>query len=641
MSSSFSSPPTEYPLTHIPPDRFRTSGYSSQLQGQNGNDTSYNSRGETHTPLFGSDGSARDSRNNGHVPADTRDKARFNRHLDDWWLWEMLSILVSLLSLIAVVVILKSYSGRPLPDWPESITLNALIAVITTIMTAAMMVSVPACISQLKWLWFREPRPVKDFDTFDAASRGPWGSFLLLFRLRAVPGLVTGGAIITILALGIAPFMQQIVSFPLTNVVFHDGHASAPRALSYDEGEDIHQIGGGLATGPSLETKAAIYRGLFTSPVVPLSPTCSTGNCTFPVFDSLAFCSTCKNVTGDVKRTYTKAKTRGGELFGWNLNLTYSLPGDVELKVPVIYEDEELTDLIYGSSMVSRTNVSATMSKDVLGISNPMLTLAILQFLWIDDEGYGANYLESMPMALECALYFCVQSYNTTVVNNNATTEIVSTWYNGTAPVQTLGYNGNSTLRPPKSDQPLDTSAPGGNNFTIPADTFETTLWYLNKTLSGTALSRYSEVNQGNDGVNDVLEAMNGHKNISSLMENLATAYTDRIREMYDGDYKAVSGDTMVQVPHVRVKWAWLTFPAALVAFSILLLLFTIIATVKARVPVWKDSSLAVLFHGLSGHETLTKPLGGLDKKSSMKESGKYQVIALGKDNGDNWRLLI
>lgn len=50
-----------------------------------------------------------------------------------------------------------------------------------------MISTVGAAISQSKWLWYRqsEPRRLQDLELFDQASRGPWGSLELLFRLRA------------------------------------------------------------------------------------------------------------------------------------------------------------------------------------------------------------------------------------------------------------------------------------------------------------------------------------------------------------------------------------------------------------------------------------------------------------------------
>lgn len=39
-------------------------------------------------------------------------------------------------------------------------------------------------ISELKWSWFQKSRYLKDLDTMDTASRGPWGSFLLLLGMK-------------------------------------------------------------------------------------------------------------------------------------------------------------------------------------------------------------------------------------------------------------------------------------------------------------------------------------------------------------------------------------------------------------------------------------------------------------------------
>ena len=47
------------------------------------------------------------------------------------------------------------------------------------------MIPVIECISQLKWLWFVDRyRILADFDVFDRASRGSWGSLQLLTLLR-------------------------------------------------------------------------------------------------------------------------------------------------------------------------------------------------------------------------------------------------------------------------------------------------------------------------------------------------------------------------------------------------------------------------------------------------------------------------
>jgi hypothetical protein len=133
-------------------------------------------------------------------------------YLHNWWLWEIISIFVSLICMACIVVVLLSYHNRPIPSLPAGLTFNALVSLLATLSKAAMLVTVASCISQLKWHWFSSTRKMRDFELFDQASRGPWGSFGLIARTRS-PWLVGLGAFITIMALGVEPFMQQIIFF--------------------------------------------------------------------------------------------------------------------------------------------------------------------------------------------------------------------------------------------------------------------------------------------------------------------------------------------------------------------------------------------------------------------------------------------
>ena len=67
----------------------------------------------------------------GNLPHEThRDRKSW---LWDWWLWEIAGIALSLSVTLAIVVILAMYDGHPLPKWPYSITLNAMVSVLATI----------------------------------------------------------------------------------------------------------------------------------------------------------------------------------------------------------------------------------------------------------------------------------------------------------------------------------------------------------------------------------------------------------------------------------------------------------------------------------------------------------------------------
>ena len=101
------------------------------------------------------------------------------------WTWEILGWLSSAAVLSVVVITLAKHENRPVSQWPLSITINALLSVFAEIGQLLLLFPLVNCISQLKWLWFtRSKRLLVDFEAFDEASRGPWGSFLVLLKAR-------------------------------------------------------------------------------------------------------------------------------------------------------------------------------------------------------------------------------------------------------------------------------------------------------------------------------------------------------------------------------------------------------------------------------------------------------------------------
>lgn len=559
-----------------------------------------------------------------------------NLFRSDWWLWEIIFTGVSVASLIAIIGILQAYNGQPLPNWPHFITLNAFLAIMSTIFKASMMVSVAACIGQLKWLWFRRPRRLRDIDTVDQASRGSWGSILLLFRLTSTQ-LVSIGALITILATAIDPFTQQIVSYPLRLVSTGEG-AVTSRAQSYDEGRYNLPVGSGVQDAPSIDTKASFYQGIFASDLQPLRPSCVTENCTFPSFDSLALCSKCENVTSEVKSSYEQGIGGLGHFSGWVLNMTYALPGDVAIDFNAIYGDKSMKDLRYGPAFLSVANISSNF----VGIKNPLLSLSTLQFKNVEAAGREGNYIKSPPEAHQCALYFCVQSYDVRIVKGTPSTKVVSSWYNETDPVLPLGDNEMDRIFHRATDQDtVAATAHSTEDFVVNNRTFETALWYFTKTLSGKTFTSLSEVSPDERAPNDVLAAMQNSVDVGVMINNLATSFTNRMRAMSSDKNSQVNGTAFISVPHVRVQWAWLSLPILLMVLSLAFLVATSLITKKSNIPVWKTSTLAVMFHGIndSARQSPERPHMNIELTSQMKSEGERRRVALAPNGNGEWKL--
>lgn len=132
-----------------------------------------------------------------------------------WWLLELLSVLVGIASIVALCALLKNRDGKAAPRTNVvagvDITLNTIVAILSTVGRATLLLAVSECISQLKWTWYlNKHRPLEDLDTFDNASRGAWGGLVLLWKIniRYVPfsGPPPGKRVLTVCTARLPPW---------------------------------------------------------------------------------------------------------------------------------------------------------------------------------------------------------------------------------------------------------------------------------------------------------------------------------------------------------------------------------------------------------------------------------------------------
>jgi hypothetical protein len=163
------------------------------------------------------------------------------------WRWEFVAAGFSLVCVIAVITLLAAYQEKPLSSWHfvYNITPNTLVALLSTLSRTALIVPVASCISQLKWIHLvNSPRSLRELQVFDDASRGPWGSLELIWRLHFKTKLATWGSIITILSLTMGPLSQQLLSYP-SRLHFEPSGATFYRSQIYDSGASRGVTGAG------------------------------------------------------------------------------------------------------------------------------------------------------------------------------------------------------------------------------------------------------------------------------------------------------------------------------------------------------------------------------------------------------------
>ncbi|RYF38680.1 MAG: DUF3176 domain-containing protein, partial [Cytophagaceae bacterium] len=128
--------------------------------------------------------------------------------------------------------------------------------------------------------------------TFDDATRGPWGATVLLCS-RSIRPLASLGAVITILALAYDPFLQQLVRYPIVRNTVPSDEAVTKKAISLDATSNFSRWDNARAA-------ASIDLDQFDH-----EPTCPTGNCTWPTFASLGYCSKCNETTAQTSLNCT------------------------------------------------------------------------------------------------------------------------------------------------------------------------------------------------------------------------------------------------------------------------------------------------------------------------------------------------
>ncbi|KAI3317041.1 hypothetical protein HD806DRAFT_551205 [Xylariaceae sp. AK1471] len=155
--------------------------------------------------------------------------------LNDGWTPEIASEVFSVVSLLAMIILLSRLEGRPLSTCTIAVSPNAVIAILSIASKALLIYALGQTISQLKWLHLiKKPDSLEVLQHYDDASRGPLGAVRMFWTVRSASLVAYLGCLTILLALAFEPFSQQLLHFDERVMTYPDLQSSVSFSTVYD-----------------------------------------------------------------------------------------------------------------------------------------------------------------------------------------------------------------------------------------------------------------------------------------------------------------------------------------------------------------------------------------------------------------------
>ncbi|KAF1978754.1 hypothetical protein BU23DRAFT_418875, partial [Bimuria novae-zelandiae CBS 107.79] len=559
------------------------------------------------------------------------------------WMLEIISWALSAACMAGIVIVLARYRDQRIPKWPLGLTLNAYISVLAKVASAALMLPVSEALGQLKWSWLHrgESKKMWDFEIFDNASRGPWGAFLLLIRTKGRT-LAAGLAAITLFALALDPFFQQVVEYPEHWRLQVEGKGQIPRALGYDpfQSDSVYQRQ--MQSVPVDQAMLALTEKFFydngSAPMnfgkgvraeVPLG--CSNSNCTWPEYETFGVHNECVDARDRLEFGCHYANLDWIQAPRLHLDLmldaTYPngtscgwwLKADTPLLMTGRDVDEDTEHS--GEVLLMRTQpLYDIYSREWMpgyvphlnNSRNPLAHVIIVSGL--DLEHVHNN---DTPIAHECIMSWAAKTVRSTYTEGGYIEEVTHAIVNSTVGpspwlTDTVYSANNSEIFYDYYylETPILVEGQHGlygvNNFTQLAivsmfdDMFPSAYTLINSTDMDDAMLRFKWWKTMNPHTRNMTFNAFLFDNVTTHLDLMVNAMTNLIRSA-STHTEMVHGDAFDLESFVDVRWWWLTLPLALLGFTGIFLVATIIRSSREqdRVGIYKTSAIATLMFGL------------------------------------------
>lgn len=415
--------------------------------------------------------------------------------------------------------------------------------------------------------------------------------------------------------------------------------------------------------------QASIYFGLLSpSPnsSAAVTASCRTGNCTFPhddgaAFSTLAICQSCKDISDtityntsggyDVRPAsipsgaridgyYSMFETRGNSkwfpddtMFSFEALMSTRVTNDTDpddfafacgMTLCLKTFGANVTDTVYQENEVSSEDLVWSYHAGYTLATNSTLRNGTWQSCMPTPQNTSTNTLRinTTSMALISQVKYGIEQSVSVEIDPREISAGASLWYPddcvwwyGSPPAKAISSHlvdlfNNKTLEPPYWSR--DPSSAQGD------------LWLVNLYRNGTA----------------------NMDTVNAYMNGLAWSMTGNMRQTSDDGtlLGTVQGQMQKVESCLTVRWVWLSLPASLLGleFAFLAAMMVFSRSAKHWRGDWKDSSLALLYHGLEDQANKYSEggvVGGiLRDRESMFKVAQGTKVQLRKGEEGNWR---
>ncbi|OCK74581.1 hypothetical protein K432DRAFT_409737 [Lepidopterella palustris CBS 459.81] len=550
------------------------------------------------------------------------------------WFPEFFCCILGILALIADVIILRQADAQPPTKIIHHITINSLIELITSVAKFAFMVPIVSVLGQLKWLWFKDDaRPLADFQLYNNASGG-LGCVKFSLRMLFKSPIAWLAAIIALSGSITSPLTQQAIGYISVRQALSNGTATVSRASAMSRTD---AMGFKEVQGDDLLIQTAYLTAAYLGPNQTLpgvDPICSSGDCDWPIYGSLGICAEIVNISASTNSSLLSllldlflADFRNSQyatVFAEAGSGPYYLAGLIPFPDP--------------STEFTEASPQTVISQAFIGYySNPVnLTnhedLAKMQYIGV-------------------SLYFCTQSFSTTVkggIQNTSTLAYTNNILSSSTTQSVNSFWNLALYGTPMCGPTITLSGPTGLSHETYLIDFCTAVYLSDVYIIGTSggillgldrsvVDTVGQISQalgialyGEFNSSAIPDPATQYGNVKFMMENIGKTLTTYMRNegptFLNQDNSTIAGIAYAPQTLIHIRWPYISFLAVQLWLTIIVLLFTIVATYRSGIQILKENSLATMC-ALS--QNVKADLGGMQDMKSLKSKAKRMSVRL------------